>query len=72
MEIKTKKGVEVMTTDEHPRPNVDPAKLAKLAPVFKKDGWVRHRLFLSFSLSLFLSFSEEHGRRPSPMSGAID
>jgi acetyl-CoA acetyltransferase len=38
VEVKTKKGVEVMTTDEHPRPNVDPAKMAKLSPVFKKEG----------------------------------
>ncbi|PKC02922.1 thiolase [Rhizophagus irregularis] len=37
IEIKTKKGVQVFDTDEHPRPNVNIESLAKLPSVFKKD-----------------------------------
>jgi hypothetical protein len=37
VEVKTKKGVELVTTDEHPRAT-DLAKISKLAPVFKKEG----------------------------------
>jgi acetyl-CoA acetyltransferase len=37
VEIKTKKGVEHFTTDEHPRPKTSLDSLAKLAPVFIKD-----------------------------------
>ncbi len=40
VEVKTKKGVESVATDEHPRPQVDLAKISKLAPVFKKEGLV--------------------------------
>ena len=40
IEIKTKKGVEQFTTDEHVRKDVSPADLARLKPVFKKDGTV--------------------------------
>ena len=39
MELKTKKGKEVFSQDEHPRETtID--KLAKLKPVFKEDGMV--------------------------------
>ena len=39
MELKTKKGKEVFSQDEHPRETtID--KLAKLKPVFKEDGLV--------------------------------
>ena len=37
--IKTRKGEEVVDTDEGPR-ETDPEKMAKLKPVFKKDGTV--------------------------------
>ena len=37
MEVKTKKGVELVMHDEHPR-SVDLAKISKLPPVFKKEG----------------------------------
>ncbi|CAG8461842.1 7600_t:CDS:2 [Funneliformis mosseae] len=37
IEIKTRKGVEIFDTDEHPRPKTTIESLAKLAPVFKKD-----------------------------------
>ena len=38
VEVKTKKGLELVTTDEHPRPQVELAKISKLPPVFKKEG----------------------------------
>jgi acetyl-CoA C-acetyltransferase len=40
IEIKTKKGVEQFTTDEHVRKEVKLEELARLKPVFKKDGTV--------------------------------
>merc|ERR1712000_762196 len=39
-EIKTRKGVESMTADEHPRPSTVLPDLTKLKPVFKPDGRV--------------------------------
>lgn len=38
--MKTRKGVVEMTVDEHARPDVTAAGLAKLPPVFKKNGVV--------------------------------
>ena len=38
--MKTKKGVVELSVDEHPRPDVTPAGMAKLPPVFKKNGTV--------------------------------
>jgi acetyl-CoA C-acetyltransferase len=40
IEIKTKKGTESFTTDEHVRKDVRPEDMAKLKTVFKKDGTV--------------------------------
>jgi len=40
IEIKTKKGVEKFTTDEHVRKDIKPEDMAKLKAVFKKDGSV--------------------------------
>ena len=40
VEIKTKKGVQVLDKDEHARPGVTIEQLAKLPPVFKKNGLV--------------------------------
>jgi acetyl-CoA C-acetyltransferase len=40
MELKTKKGVEHFTTDEHVRKDVKPEDMAKLKAVFKKEGTV--------------------------------
>lgn len=40
VEIKTKKGPAVFDTDEHPRADTSIESLAKLKPVFKKDGTV--------------------------------
>ncbi|HUI41633.1 MAG TPA: thiolase family protein [Terriglobia bacterium] len=38
--IQDKKGEQVFTTDEHPRPDSSPQSLAKLPPVFSKSGTV--------------------------------
>ena len=40
IELKTRKGVEQFTTDEHVRKDAKPEDLAKLKAVFKKDGTV--------------------------------
>lgn len=40
VEIKSKKGVKVFDTDEHPKPKATLEALAKLPPVFKKGGVV--------------------------------
>ena len=40
IELKTRKGVEQFTTDEHVRKEVKPEDMAKLKAVFKKDGTV--------------------------------
>jgi acetyl-CoA C-acetyltransferase len=40
IELKTKKGVEQFTTDEHVRKEVTPEDMAKLKAVFKKEGTV--------------------------------
>ena len=38
--IKTRKGEVVVTTDEHPKPGTSAEKLAKLRPVFAREGTV--------------------------------
>ena len=40
VEVRQKKGTVVVDTDEHPRRDTSLEKLAKLPPVFKKDGTV--------------------------------
>lgn len=40
IKIKGRKGEEDFNVDEHPRIGVDMKALAKLPPVFKKDGTV--------------------------------
>src|SRR5258708_12711160 len=40
IELKTRKGVEQFVTDEHVRKDVKAEDMAKLKPVFKKDGTV--------------------------------
>jgi acetyl-CoA acetyltransferase family protein len=40
IEVASKKGTVQFAVDEHPRPQSTPEALAKLAPVFKKDGVV--------------------------------
>ena len=38
--VKGKKGPEEFKVDEHPKPNSTIESLAKLPPVFKKDGTI--------------------------------
>jgi acetyl-CoA acyltransferase 2 len=40
VEVQSRKGPQVVDTDEHPRPETTVDKIAKLKPVFKKDGVV--------------------------------
>ncbi len=40
VEIKTRKGTQIVDTDEHPNPEASMEMAAKLKPVFKKDGTV--------------------------------
>ncbi|MGE5379667.1 MAG: thiolase family protein [Methylocystaceae bacterium] len=40
VEIKTRKGVKIFDTDEHPRADATMESMAKLKPAFKKDGTV--------------------------------
>jgi acetyl-CoA C-acetyltransferase len=40
VEIKTRKGVTIFDTDEHPRADTDAETLAAMRPAFKKDGSV--------------------------------
>ena len=40
IEIKTRKGVTIFDTDEHPRGDTNGETLAKMKPAFKKDGTV--------------------------------
>lgn len=40
VEIKSRKGVKIFETDEHPREDVSIESLAKLRPAFKKDGTI--------------------------------
>ena len=40
VEVKARKGVEMFCADEHVRKDVRPEDMAKLRPVFKKDGTV--------------------------------
>lgn len=40
VELKAKKGKVTMAQDEHPRPQTTVEQMAKLPPVFKKEGTV--------------------------------
>lgn len=40
IKLKGKKGPEEFSIDEHPRPQTTTEQIAKLPPVFKKDGTV--------------------------------
>mmetsp|Transcript_30322 Transcript_30322/g.46506 ORF Transcript_30322/g.46506 Transcript_30322/m.46506 type:complete len:408 (-) Transcript_30322:171-1394(-) len=40
VEIKDRKGIKIVDTDEHPRPETSLEKISSLKPVFKKDGTV--------------------------------
>jgi hypothetical protein len=47
VEVKEKKATKILKTDEHPRPQSNPEQLAKLSPVFKKNGATNQILLLS-------------------------
>jgi acetyl-CoA acyltransferase 2 len=40
VELKSRKGVKIFDTDEHPRPETTMEQLSTLAPYFKKDGTI--------------------------------
>lgn len=40
IEVKTRKGTQLVDTDEHPRPETTMEQLARLSPVFDKEGVV--------------------------------
>lgn len=40
VEVKTRKGIAIFDTDEHPNPNATMEMAAKMKPAFKKDGTV--------------------------------
>jgi len=40
VEVKTRKGTQIVDTDEHPNPGASMEMATKLSPVFKKDGTV--------------------------------
>jgi acetyl-CoA acetyltransferase family protein len=65
IEVKGKKGVVQFATDEHPRPQSTTEGLAKLAPVFKKDGVVTagNASGISDGAGALLLCSKEAGQR---------
>ena len=52
MTVKGRKGPEEFKVDEHPKPDSTIEQLAKLAPVFKKDGTITAANASVSSLSL--------------------
>jgi acetyl-CoA acetyltransferase family protein len=65
VEVRGKKGVVQFAVDEHPRPQSTPDGLAKLAPVFKKDGVVTagNASGISDGAAALLLCSKEAGQR---------
>lgn len=56
IEVKTKKGKVPMAQDEHPRPQTTLEQMAKLPPVFKKNGTVTAaNASVSLGLGCFIS-----------------
>ena len=53
MTVKGRKGPEEFKVDEHPKPDSTIEQLAKLAPVFKKDGTIYCCQCFCESLSLY-------------------
>lgn len=70
VEIVTKKGTTKVEVDEHPRPNVTAEALAKLQPVFKKDGVVTagNASGINDGAAMMVmckeSYAKEHGLKP--------
>jgi acetyl-CoA acetyltransferase len=53
IEVKEKKATKMLKTDEHPRPQSNPEQLAKLSPVFKKNGATNQILVIVETCLLF-------------------
>jgi len=64
-EITTRKGTVTFATDEHPRPQTTPEALAKLAPVFKKDGVVTagNASGICDGAAMLVLTSEDHAKK---------
>jgi acetyl-CoA C-acetyltransferase/acetyl-CoA acyltransferase 2 len=70
VEVKTRKGPQLLARDEHPRPDTTVEALRKLPKVFKKDGVIHAGAASGVSDgagALVLAtreYAERHGRRP--------
>jgi acetyl-CoA C-acetyltransferase len=74
IELKTRKGVTVFDTDEHVRADVSAEELAKLRPVFRKDGSVTAANASGLNdgaAALVVMSREEAERRGAPILGRI-
>lgn len=77
IEIKSKKGVKIVDTDEHPRRDISMESLAKLRPAFKADGTVTAGNASSINdgavamVVTTAKYAEEHGLKPIAKIRAI-
>jgi acetyl-CoA acyltransferase 2 len=65
IELQTKKGPVAFAVDEHPRPQSTPEALAKLNPVFKKDGVVTagNASGICDGAAMLVLTSEDHAKK---------
>jgi acetyl-CoA acyltransferase 2 len=65
LELQTKKGPVSFAVDEHPRPQSTPEALAKLGPVFKKDGVVTagNASGICDGAAMLVLTSEDHAKK---------
>jgi len=74
--VKTKKGEEVFTTDEHPRFNSTPQALAKLPPVFSASGTITagNSSGITDGAAALVIASEERTKRSgqTPLARVVD
>jgi len=65
LELQTKKGPVAFAVDEHPRPQSTPEGLAKLGPVFKKDGVVTagNASGICDGAAMLVLTSEDHAKK---------
>lgn len=77
IEIKSKNGVKIVDTDEHPRRDISMESLAKLRPAFKADGTVTAGNASSINdgavamVVTTAKYAEEHGLKPIAKIRAI-
>jgi len=74
IEIVGRKGTTVVAADEHPRPGTTAEKLAKLPPVFKKDGTVHagnSSGITDGAAALLLMTESEARKRGLPVLGVV-